>query len=61
MRYAEAPCKGGAVAVVTVEQLNHAGHVGEPVNARAVDWIDEPRATVLDERVRAPLQSMPCS
>ena len=47
-----------AVAVVPVEQLQHAGDVLELRDARVVDGVDEPGASLRDECVRRALEEL---
>jgi hypothetical protein len=47
-----------AVAVVAVEQLNDTHDVFELGDERAVEWIDQPRALVGHDGVRAALQEL---
>jgi hypothetical protein len=55
---AEPSCKGGAVAVVPVEELDHAARLGERarplLGVSPSDRIDEPDASVDEQRVRRP-------
>jgi hypothetical protein len=43
---------------VAIEQLDHAGDVLEGVDARIVDGVDQPGASVGGERVRAALHEL---
>jgi hypothetical protein len=64
MRHSEAPSQLGAVAVVPVEQLDHAGRFAERACAllglRPRERIDEPEAAFGGERVRRPLEPLLC-
>ena len=58
MLHAQPPRDRGAVAVVAIEQLGHSRDMLELVHARAVDGIDQPRATFDDQRVRRTLEEL---
>jgi len=56
--HVQPPCDLGAVAVVTIDQLNDARDILECVHARVVDRIEEPRAALRHERVRRALHEL---
>lgn len=62
VRHPEPGRKGGAVAVVTVEELDHTGRLTGAANALlhsvTVERIDQPDASAFDERVRAALDEL---
>jgi hypothetical protein len=64
MRNAEPGSQRGGVAVVPIEQLDHAGRFSGGadllVEALAVERIDQPDAAVGDERVRATFHELVC-